>query len=109
MNADIFQLLALGMVLAVVTLLSLRLNRPEARAADRAREVVREAGGAPEHVGRLTIYVTDKHEYNAKVREIGAAYRAHMGKHFPAMALVQVAALLEDRAKVEIEATAVIP
>lgn len=71
--------------------------------------VVREAGGAPEHVGRLTIYVTDKHEYNAKVREIGAAYRAHMGKHFPAMALVQVAALLEDRAKVEIEATAVIP
>jgi enamine deaminase RidA (YjgF/YER057c/UK114 family) len=72
-------------------------------------DVVREAGGGPEHVGRLTIYVTDRHEYTAQAREIGAHYRARMGKHFPAMALVQVAALLEDRAKVEIEATAVIP
>lgn len=72
-------------------------------------DVVREAGGRPEHVGRFTIYVTDKHEYIASAKAIGAAYRARMGKHFPAMALVQVAALLEDRAKVEIEATAVIP
>ncbi|AKF07328.1 RidA family protein [Sandaracinus amylolyticus] len=72
-------------------------------------DVVREAGGAPEHVGRLTIYVTDKHEYIAAAKTIGASYRARMGKHYPAMALVQVAALLEDRAKVEIEATAVIP
>lgn len=72
-------------------------------------DVVREAGGAPEHVGRLTIYVTDKREYLANTRGIGAAYRKHLGKWFPAMALVEVAALLEDRAKVEIEATAVIP
>lgn len=72
-------------------------------------EVVRAAGGGPEHVGRLTIFVTDKREYNARIKEIGAVYRTHMGKNFPAMALVQVAALLEDEAKVEIEATAVIP
>lgn len=71
--------------------------------------VVRAAGGAPEHVGRLTIYVTDKRAYLEKTKAIGAAYRAHMGRHYPAMALVEVAALLEDRAKVEIEATAVIP
>lgn len=71
--------------------------------------VVEAAGGAPIHVGRLTIYVVDKHDYAARVKEIGRAYRAVMGKHFPAMALVQVAALLEDRALVEIEATAVLP
>lgn len=78
-------------------------------ALSNALEVVRAAGGGPEHVGRLTIYVTDKREYNAKIKEIGAVWRARMGKSFPAMALVQVAALLEDEAKVEIEATAVIP
>jgi enamine deaminase RidA (YjgF/YER057c/UK114 family) len=72
-------------------------------------EVVRAAGGAPEHVGRLTIYVTDKRAYAAKAKAIGASYRARMGKHYPAMALVEVKSLLEDRAKVEIEATAVIP
>jgi len=71
--------------------------------------VVREAGGGPEHVGRLTLYVIDKHDYLARVKDIGAAYRKHLGKHFPAMSLVQVAALLEDRALVEIEATAVVP
>ena len=53
--------------------------------------------------------MTDKHEYLGALRQIGQAYRAHFGKHFPAMALVQVVALVEDRAKVEIEATAVIP
>jgi enamine deaminase RidA (YjgF/YER057c/UK114 family) len=71
--------------------------------------VVREAGGRPEHIGRLTVYVTDKRAYVAARREIGQAYRRVMGRHYPAMALVQVAALLEDRALVEIEATAVLP
>ena len=78
------------------------------RALENVIEVVRAAGGEPAHIGRLTIYVTDKHEYRAKTKEIGASYRARMGKHFPAMSLVEVAALLEDRAKVEIEATAVL-
>jgi enamine deaminase RidA (YjgF/YER057c/UK114 family) len=67
------------------------------------------AGGRPEHLVRLTWYVTDKRDYLASLREIGRAYRETIGKHFPAMALVQVVALVEDRAKVEIEATAVIP
>lgn len=71
-------------------------------------EVVRAAGGGPESIGRLTIYVLDKADYAAKVKEIGRAYRAVLGKHFPAMALVQVAGLLEPRALVEIEATAVV-
>ena len=72
-------------------------------------DVVREAGGGAEHVGRLTIYVTDKARYLAELSGVGAAYREHMGKHYPAMALVEVAALVEDAALVEIEATAVIP
>lgn len=71
--------------------------------------VVRAAGGAPEHIARLTIYCVDKKQYLGALREVGAAYRAHLGKHFPAMAMVQVSALIEDRAQVEIEATAVIP
>ncbi len=71
--------------------------------------VLAEAGGAAEHITRLTWYVTDKGEYLAAQREIGAAYRETMGRHFPAMSVVAVAALLEDAAKVEIEATAVIP
>jgi len=71
--------------------------------------VVRAAGGAPEHLARLTIYVTDKRQYLSSLRALGEVYRAHLGKHFPAMALVQVAALVEDRAQVEIEGTAVIP
>ena len=58
---------------------------------------------------RLTWYVTDKAEYLASLKAIGAAYKATIGRHFPAMALVQVVALVEDRAKVEIEATAVVP
>jgi enamine deaminase RidA (YjgF/YER057c/UK114 family) len=72
-------------------------------------DVVRAAGGRPEHVGRLTIYVTDKRAYLDATKAIGAAYREHFGRHYPAMALVQVADLLEDGALVEIEATAVIP
>jgi len=71
--------------------------------------VVRAAGGGPEHVARMTIYVTDKREYLEQLGEIGASWRRHMGRSYPAMALVQVAALLEDRARVEIEATAVLP
>ncbi len=71
-------------------------------------DVVKEAGGGPENIGRLTIYVTDKHEYLRETRSIGEAYRSVFGKTYMAMALVEVAALLHDRAKVEIEATAVI-
>lgn len=71
--------------------------------------VLAEAGGRPEHIVRLTWYVTSKQEYLDSLRGIGRAYRETLGKHFPAMALVQVVALVEDRAKVEIEATAVIP
>ena len=70
--------------------------------------VVREAGGGPENIARLTIYVTDKKEYQSALRDVGAAYRQLMGKHFPAMTLVEISSLLENLAKVEIEATAVI-
>jgi len=71
--------------------------------------VLGEAGGRPEHVVRMTWFVTDKHEYRARLGDVGRAYRDVMGRNFPAMSLVQVTALLEDRAKVEIEATAIIP
>ena len=68
------------------------------------------AGGArPEHVARMTWYITDKREYLRRGKEIGAVYRELMGSHYPAMSMVQVSALMEDRAKVEIESTAVIP
>ncbi len=67
------------------------------------------AGARPEHIVRLTWYVTSKAEYLADLKALGAAYKATIGRHYPAMALVQVVALVEDRAKVEIEATAVIP
>ena len=72
-------------------------------------EVLAEAGARPEHLVRLTWYVTDKREYLDSLKEIGRAYRETIGRHYPAMALVQVVALVEDRAKVEIEATAVVP
>jgi enamine deaminase RidA (YjgF/YER057c/UK114 family) len=68
-----------------------------------------EAGGKPEHVTRLTWFVLDKREYLSRLRELGDAYRGIMGKHFPAMTLVQVSALVEDKARLEIEATAVVP
>jgi enamine deaminase RidA (YjgF/YER057c/UK114 family) len=71
--------------------------------------LVSEAGGKPDHVTRLTWFVLDKKEYLARLRELGEAYRAVMGRHFPAMTLIQVVALVEDQASVEIEATAVIP
>ena len=72
-------------------------------------EVLACADARPEHLVRLTWYVTDKREYLASLKALGAAYREIIGKHYPAMALVQVVALVEDRAKVEIEATAVVP
>ena len=72
-------------------------------------EILAEADAQPEHVVRFTWYVTDKQEYLARLSEVGQAYRRVMGRHFPAMTLVQVVALAEDRAKVEIEATAVVP
>lgn len=71
--------------------------------------VLAEAGGRPEHVVRLTWYVVDRDAYLAGQKALGAAYRAVMGRHFPAMTMVQVVALAEAEAKVEIEATAVIP
>ena len=72
------------------------------------RAVVEAAGGVPEDIVRLTWYVTDKAEYLAAQAEVGRAYREVMGRHFPAMAMVVVNALVEDEAKVEIEATAVL-
>lgn len=71
--------------------------------------VLAEADARPEHLVRLTWYITDKQEYLGRLKEVGEVYRAVLGKHFPAMTMVQVADLIEDRAKVEIEATAVLP
>ena len=71
--------------------------------------VVNAAGAEPQQIVRLTIYVTDKLAYRERTREVGERYRKHLGKHFPAMVLVQVAGLLEDRAQVEIEGMALIP
>ena len=71
--------------------------------------VLREAGAGPEHMVRMTWYVIDRVEYNARLKELGGVYREVMGKNFPAMSCVQVAALMEARAKVEIEVTAVLP
>ena len=70
--------------------------------------VVTAAGGSPEEIARLVIYVTNKAEYAARREEVGKVYRTHLGKHFPAMALVEVKSLLDDKAKVEIEAVAVL-
>lgn len=78
------------------------------RALSNVLAVVSEAGGAPEQIARLVVYVTDKEEYRARQSEIGASWRKLMGRHFPAMALVEVKALLEDDAKVEIEGIAVL-
>lgn len=70
--------------------------------------VVTEAGGTTDQIARLMLYVTDKNEYRKRLKEIGERYRARMGKHFPAMVLVEVKGLLEDSAKIEIEAIAVL-
>jgi len=80
-----------------------------AQALENVLSVVREAGGSPENIARLLIFVTDKDEYASRLRDVGSAYRQLMGKHFPAMTLVEVSSLLERLAKVEIEALAIIP
>ena len=71
--------------------------------------VLGEAGAGPQHITSMTWYFTDKAEYLANLKSIGAIYRELMGRHYPAMAAIEVVALIEDRAKVEIQATAVIP
>jgi enamine deaminase RidA (YjgF/YER057c/UK114 family) len=80
-----------------------------AKALDHVLAVVCAAGGAPDQIARMTIYVTDLPAYRAGAPRIGAAWRERLGKHYPAMALVGVAGLVEPRAKVEIEATCVLP
>ncbi len=80
-----------------------------AQALQNIVDVLAEAGARPEHIVRLTWYVTDKAAYLGSLKAVGAAYKATIGRHYPAMALLQVVALVEDRALVEIEATAVIP
>jgi enamine deaminase RidA (YjgF/YER057c/UK114 family) len=71
--------------------------------------VLAEGGARPEHIVRLTWYVLDRREYLGAGRELGAAYRDVIGRHYPAMSAVEVSALMEERARVEIEATAVVP
>jgi enamine deaminase RidA (YjgF/YER057c/UK114 family) len=70
--------------------------------------VVTAAGGRPDQIARLIIYVTNKDDYRERMKQIGERYRARMGKHFPAMVLMEVVSLLEDRAQIEIEGTAVL-
>jgi len=79
------------------------------RALENTLAVLREGGAEPRHVVRMTWFITDKRAYVDHAEEIGAAYRALFGKHYPAMALAEVKSLLEDKAKVEIETTAVVP
>jgi enamine deaminase RidA (YjgF/YER057c/UK114 family) len=71
--------------------------------------ILKEANAAPEHMVRMTWYVTDRVEYNSRLRELGQVYREVMGKNFPAMTCVEVSGLVEARAKIEIEVTAVVP
>ena len=71
--------------------------------------VLKAGGAGPKHMVRMTWYVTDRIEYNARLKELGAAYREVMGKNFPAMTCVEVSGLVEERARVEIEVTAVLP
>lgn len=78
------------------------------QALENTLAVLAEAGAGPAQVARMVWYVTDKRDYLDRLAEIGAAYRAVMGKHFPAMTVVEVTALMEDRARVEIETTAVV-
>lgn len=71
--------------------------------------ILREAGAGPEHITTMTWYVLDRKKYSASLKEIGAAYKGTIGRHFPAMAVVEVSGLVEDEALVEIQATAVVP
>jgi enamine deaminase RidA (YjgF/YER057c/UK114 family) len=79
------------------------------QALENVKAVLACAGATPEQMVRMTWYVIDRDEYNARLKELGAVYREVMGKNFPAMSCVAVAALMEKRAKVEIEVTAVVP
>ena len=79
------------------------------QALDNVVAVLREADARPEHIVRMTWYVVDRHEYLASLRALGEAYRDVVGRHYPAMTAVEVSALMESRARVEIEATAVVP
>jgi enamine deaminase RidA (YjgF/YER057c/UK114 family) len=79
------------------------------QALENVLEVLKQANGKPEHLVRLTWYVLDKREYLNALKAVGEAYRDLMGKHYPTMAVVQVSGLVEDEARLEIEATAVIP
>jgi enamine deaminase RidA (YjgF/YER057c/UK114 family) len=80
-----------------------------AQTLDNTLAMLAEAGAGPEHVARMTWYITDKRAYLAALAEIGAIWREKMGKHYPAMAVVEVKALIEDAALIEIETTAVVP
>ncbi|MDZ4692235.1 RidA family protein [Terricaulis sp.] len=80
-----------------------------AQTLDNTLAVLREAGAGPEHVARMTWYITDKRDYLASLAAIGATWREKMGKNYPAMAVVEVKALIEDAALIEIETTAVLP
>ncbi|WP_395646968.1 RidA family protein [Terricaulis sp.] len=80
-----------------------------AQALDNTLAVLREANAGPENVARMTWYITDKRAYLAALAEVGAAWRERMGRNYPAMAVVEVKALIEDQALIEIETTAIIP
>lgn len=80
-----------------------------AAALEHVITVVRQAGGGPEHLGRLTLYVTDIDAYRDNLKPLGEVYRRHMGRHYPAMALVAVSSLVDPTAQIEIEGTAVLP
>jgi enamine deaminase RidA (YjgF/YER057c/UK114 family) len=80
-----------------------------AQTLDNTLAVLREAGAGPEHVARMTWYLTDKRAYLASLAEIGGIWRERMGKHYPAMAVVEVKGLIEDAALIEIETIAVVP
>jgi enamine deaminase RidA (YjgF/YER057c/UK114 family) len=80
-----------------------------AQTLDNTLAVLREAGAGPEHVARMTWYITDKRAYLASLTEIGGIWRERMGKHYPAMAVVEVKGLIEDAALIEIETIAVVP
>ena len=79
------------------------------QALQNVKDALAAAGAVPEHITRLTWYVVDKHEYLSRLTEVGAIYREILGRVYPAMTMVQVAGLVEDRARIEIEATAVVP
>jgi enamine deaminase RidA (YjgF/YER057c/UK114 family) len=80
-----------------------------AQALDNTLAVLREANAGPEHIARMTWYITDKRAYLASLAEIGTTWREKMGKNYPAMAVVEVKALIEDAAPIEIETTAIVP